>query len=200
MRLFSKLLALAFALSISSAIAQSFGPPGGSSGGAPTGAAGGKLSGTYPNPGLNAACADLTNGGTACSQSYTATTWTPVLGTSGTSGTPTYVIQVGSYEQIGRQVTARFTVSISAWAGLPTGNVIISGLPVASASTSNDFGACFIGQFTAATLTGTNLSGYITPGTSAFVLQQGSVTGSGFVSPTQAGTGLQIIGSCVYHT
>lgn len=165
--------------------------------GAATGALKGNGSGVAPT---QAACADLSNGGTACSQAYTATTWTPVVTTSGTPGTPVYVIQVGSYEAIGRQVTVRFVVSLSSWGGVPTGNLIVAGLPVASSAASNDFGSCTIGQYTVTTLTGTTMTGYVSPGASAITFQQSSTTGSSAVTAAQAGATVQIIGACFYHT
>ena len=55
--------------------------------------------------------------------------WVPTILGSTVAGTPVYVNQVGSYEQIGSQVTARFLVSVSALTGC-TGNALIGGLPV----------------------------------------------------------------------
>jgi hypothetical protein len=71
--------------------------------------------------------------------SYIAGTWLPVVTASVTNGTPVYSIQVGSYEIIGRQVMARFTIALTGWGGTPSGSVQIS-LPVPSINISNEFG------------------------------------------------------------
>jgi hypothetical protein len=54
------------------------------------------------------------------------------------TGTPVYGIQQGSYEQIGRQVTARFYVTTTAITGI-SGNIAIGGLPFANNSSETGF-------------------------------------------------------------
>jgi hypothetical protein len=164
----------------------------------------GAVTGAIKSNGSNsfsqAACADLSNGSGACAQTYTASTWSPAITTDGTTGTPSYTIQVGSYEQIGRQITARFTVLLSGWTGSPSGNVLLS-LPVASSGATNDYGSCFIGYYSVSGL-GTlsyGLSGRILPGGSVMSLYQQTSTASTTVTAAQAGTGLLMVGTCTYH-
>jgi|SRR5882762_437271 len=133
---------------------------------------------------------------------YTAGSWTPAITTSATVGTPAYTFQVGSYEQIGRQVTARFSITLSGWTGSPTGNVSISGLPVSSANAANDFASCSIGFYTVTGLTAANVfvGAVINPNSSQIGLFQGSSTTSANITAAQFGTAGTVFGSCHYHT
>lgn len=133
---------------------------------------------------------------------YAATSWTPTVSTDATPGTPAYSIRVGSYERIGRNVRARFTVSLSGWTGSPTGNLVITGLPVASANTANDFGVCTVSFYTVTGLAASSfgLSGSVTANTSQISINQNQSTGVVALTAAQAGTTLFLIGSCDYHT
>jgi hypothetical protein len=64
-------------------------------------------------------------------------TWTPTIGGSSTPGTPTYSVQVGKFQRIGKRVTFEGYVVITAISGSPAGTVRIGGLPFASANTGN---------------------------------------------------------------
>lgn len=133
---------------------------------------------------------------------YTEGVWTPTVTASTTAGTPAYGIQVGSYEQIGRQVTARFTIQLSGWTGSPAGNVIIGGLPVASSSATNDFGTLNLShynQLTGLAAGSTGVGGVISPGATNAALLQYSTTGETNVTAAQFGTTGVIIGTFVYH-
>lgn len=55
----------------------------------------------------------------------------PILSTDGTTGTPSYSIQLGRYTSIGTVRMVEFDLELSAWAGSPTGNVVIGNLPQA---------------------------------------------------------------------
>lgn len=137
---------------------------------------------------------------------YSAGAWTPAVTSTGTVGTPTYTAQVGTYEIIGRQVTARFSLTLSGWAGSPTGNVLVAGLPVAAANVASDFGTCHIILYTltgaGAGLAASNIgiTGFVTANTSQITLQQASNTATSNITTAQFGTTSTIIGICNYHT
>jgi len=132
---------------------------------------------------------------------YNFGTWTPTVSTTATQGTPAYAIQVGSFEQIGRQITARFTLELSGWTGSPTGSVLINGLPVASANVTNDDGVCYISNYNVTGLASSNfgISGQISPNSSSFALAQAGTTVTSAITVAQFGTTATIIGMCHYH-
>lgn len=151
--------------------------------------------------GVAAAAANATNanGGFPV---YNTGTWTPTITTSGTVGTPAYSVQVGSYEQIGRLVVARFNVQLSGWTGSPTGNVSIAGLPFTSTSTANEFGTCNISQFLVTGLAANNFGVHasVSTGVTTALLQQQGNTGNSAVTAAQYGTTGVVIGACFYRT
>lgn len=64
--------------------------------------------------------------------------WTPAFAGTTIAGIFTYAVQVGFYTQIGRLVFIQFNVSISAIsATVPTGNMVITGLPLTPAADAN---------------------------------------------------------------
>jgi hypothetical protein len=78
----------------------------------------------------------ITFGSGSALGNYVATTsWTPTIIGSGTAGTASYSIQVGQYVRIGSLVYVMFSM---AWTGgTGTGNLLVTGLPVAPVSTAN---------------------------------------------------------------
>jgi hypothetical protein len=166
------------------------------------GASFGGLATVAPGAGVAAALADATNanGGFPV---YNAGSWTP--GLSGTSGgAATYTTQVGSYEQIGRHVTARFTIVTASVASI-TGTGLLTGLPVTVANTANDQGGCFVSF-----ATGYNLStGFthvtfqpIINTTTANQVETGGPTAnaSALFGSGQMAAVMTIQGTCEYHS
>lgn len=132
---------------------------------------------------------------------YVQGTWSPTITGAATPGTgQTYTIQVGSYEQIGRQVTARFTILLSS-SGTAAGGLQVNNLPVASANVTNDFGTCYISQYTVVGLAALNygLTASIAPNTSLATVYANNTTGTTAVTVAQAGNALLIVGSCNYR-
>lgn len=91
---------------------------------------------------------------------YKEGTWTPVLGGSGGTSGQTYTIQVGTYTKIGRKVTAKFYIQLSA-KGTITTNCQIQGLPFPSSSTTNTFSAGLISLWQNLNTNWVNLSIYL---------------------------------------
>ena len=150
-----------------------------------------------------AACADLSDSGTACTQTYNASTWIPQISASGTAGTPAYTASTGTYEQFGREITARFNVILSGWSGSPSGNISISGLPFAMGNTvPNDVGVCVITRYTVSGLASLNygITGVVSSNTSQLSLYSNSNTGSTPLTAAQTGTTPTLTGFCNYHT
>lgn len=140
--------------------------------------------------------------GTIAAQNYVQSTWTPTLQGSSTTGAPTYTTQVGSYEQIGRQVTARFTIVTTAL-GSPTGNMQIGGLPLASANVANDNGSCVIASMTGVTLDASyvTLTGIVQPNTQVVALTEiGSAQTSASTAVGKFAAATTLTGYCIYHT
>jgi hypothetical protein len=67
---------------------------------------------------------------------YSTGSWTPNIGGTGGQSGQTYSIQEGTYVKVGRDVSAYFTMSLSAL-GTITGGVQVQGLPFLSQSTGN---------------------------------------------------------------
>ena len=98
---------------------------------------------------------------------YAIGTWTPTIVSSG-GGTPTYSAQTGFYEQIGRQVTVRFTVTLATLGTLAAGTASVGGLPFPASGT----GTCIISQYGSVTLAASNwgIGGLILDTTSVLAL------------------------------
>lgn len=161
----------------------------------------GALKGNGSGVTSQAACADLSNGSGACAQTYTATTWTPAFIGSTTPGIgQTYSIQSGSYEVIGRQVTARFYVAATSL-GTAAGSLQISGLPVTSANTANDLGTCSISYYSTTGLAALNygLSGIINPSSNLVTIYENGNTQASQLTVAQAGSTVAVAGVCSYH-
>jgi hypothetical protein len=156
---------------------------------------------TLVTPNIGVATATSINfGGTALSN-YTEGTWTPAITTDGTVGTPAYTVQVGSYERIGRTVTARFFIQLSGWTGSPTGNVSISGLPLANSAVAASNGSCVVTAYTVTGLAALNygITGTITASSSQIDLKQNGSTGTTNITAAQAGTTALLVGIATYR-
>ena len=70
-------------------------------------------------------------------------TWTPGVTTDGTDAIgATYTVQQGSYVITGSLVVTWFEITVSAWPGTPTGNIVLTGLPIANNAIDN--GQCLL--------------------------------------------------------
>jgi hypothetical protein len=78
---------------------------------------------------------------------YDEGTWTPALAGSSTAGVQTYDRQVGTYVKIGKVVYAQFYLRMTAKDGTTAGNLLISGLPFATANISNAIGGAVLGNY-----------------------------------------------------
>lgn len=155
---------------------------------------------TFSTPNITCTKSGGTSFGTAAFQNYTATTWTPTL-IGSSSGSWTLSTAVGSYEQIGRQFTVRFTLTASG-SSSPLGNIQIGGLPAASANTANDNGVCNIVSQTGLTNSAsyTMFSGFIGPGTQVIaLLENGSGQAGQLAAVGRASSTPTLIGMCSYH-
>jgi len=143
-----------------------------------------------------------TGAGTYQTQAYNQGTWTPTLQGLGTVGTVTYSIQVGSYEQIGRQVAVRFNVLTTSVVGVG-GAVLLGGLPFTSNNTTGDLGACVVSEVTGWTADNSFIwvAGIINPNNSVITLSENKSGGTTSTIPGTdlSGTTNQWVGYCNYH-
>lgn len=151
---------------------------------------------------------DGTNWSWKCFGTATSTegTWTPTITGSTTPGTQTYVFQTGSYERIGRQVTVRFGVAISAKDGAMAGNVQITGLPTNVFNAPNDSGECVISAWKGLTLTAsyTQVGGDVpvnqAAGGNIRIWQSGSAqTSFNAITVANIANATQLDGFCTYR-
>lgn len=130
---------------------------------------------------------------------YLQGSWTPTLIGSATPGTgQTYSLQVGNYEQVGRQVTVRFAVIVTSL-GTAAGNMLIGGLPIAAA---NSTGHCVISNYTVTGLATLNygITGIIlVANPNQISLSSNSNTQSTTITVAQAGATANFQGLCSYQ-
>ena len=130
---------------------------------------------------------------------YEEGTWTPTLEGSTTAGNETYTTQIGTYEKIGRQVTARCRVTLLSL-GTLAGNVSIEGLPFPSSSSASTYGSVTFGSGAQLSLTaGTGLTGYVQINDTSILVQRWSATtGTAALTDSNLTNTSQFIISAVY--
>ena len=150
------------------------------------------------NQGLCSGGSSTTNNAWCTFPLYVLGTWTPVITTDATVGTPAYTTQLGTYEQIGRQITARFNIQLSGWTGSPTGNVKINGLPVANVG---NYGTCTVSFYSAVNLanSASGISGIIADTASAIDLYSMQNTSTIKLTAAALTTVGGVVGWCSYH-
>lgn len=139
--------------------------------------------------------------GTIVSQPYTAGTWTPTL-IGASSGSATYTTQVGSYEQIGQHITARFTL-VTASVSSIVGNALIGGLPVTIGNVANDTGSCVFSKMQGVTLDAsyTFVGGVPIINTTTIALfENGSGQTSAQFGAGKLAAATTLVGFCEYHS
>lgn len=150
--------------------------------------------------GVATAAGNNTNANSGLITQSAAVSWTPVVTTDGTTGTPAYTTQIGHAIQVGNLVIAWFQITLSGWTGSPTGNLIINGLPVAcSASEVGNVNLSF--WTVSALLTGvTFIGGQVSAGSTGIVLYQGGNSTSNRITAAQSGTTPTFQGVAIYRT
>lgn len=141
-----------------------------------------------------AAAADLSD--------YATGSWTPTIFGATTAGSPTYTTQVGSYVKNGKLVVAWFNVTTTSL-GTAAGLARIGGLPVTSAATANDFGACQFLHTGGFTLDANNyvITGLVFNGDTTVQLKESPATSGGTanLNITHLSAATSMIGFCMYH-
>jgi hypothetical protein len=132
---------------------------------------------------------------------YNSGTWTPTL-TGSTSGAATYTTQVGSFEQIGQHITARFTIVTATVASI-TGNVLLGGLPVTVGNVANDTGSCVLSRMNGVTLdtSYTFIGGNPNVNTTTVnMFENGSAVAAQQFGSGRFAAATTLIGVCEYHS
>src|SRR3990167_2166114 len=101
---------------------------------------------------------------------YEEGTFTPGISSGGGATGITYSVQVGAYQKVGNQVTVMGYVNLSD-NGSSTGSAKVTGLPFASAHTTNLLTAVSIKGIAFITITG-HIQGYVEHNATTFVLEQ----------------------------
>ena len=149
-------------------------------------------------PGVKNFSNGLQIGGNETLSVYDEGTWTPTLSsTTGTPGAVTYTSQNCTYVKIGKTVTLGMRLAISAWAGSPTGSMIVS-LPFPSTSENLFFYGVIDGSGLAVNGNGVGIS-YIPPASNYLYLGQ-TIVGTSVVAPINIDTSFTLYLSITYIT
>lgn len=129
---------------------------------------------------------------------YEEGTFTPTVYGSSTAGTPTYTTQDGSYEKIGRMVTFRIVLAISA-KGSIAGSIRLTGLPFTAALGIES--AAVVGNVGGASITaGESITGQVKESTTDIRLKVfDATTGASDLLDTEIGSLFLIIISGSYR-
>ena len=103
---------------------------------------------------------------------YAVGTWTPAVATTGTAGTPSYNSQNGDYIRIGNIVYAMLYIDLNGWAGSPTGNFRITGLPFTARAGVNPVAVGSIGYMDIINTTGLWLAPFVPTGTTIMEIRE----------------------------
>lgn len=103
---------------------------------------------------------------------YAVGTWTPAVFATGTAGTPNYNSQNGNYIRIGNIVYAMCYIDLNGWAGSPTGNFRITGLPFTAKAGINPVAVGAVGYMDTINTTGLWLAPFAPTGTTYMEIRE----------------------------